>query len=148
MFLHITDQRLLIPSPVWILTIFSCIYTKNITGFNFKAYEIWKKQSKPAQYVNDNSLPTTLHLWILYHINKSHAQKNKNSGNISAVYIYTWRLNMPRAHTAINHVIGLFIYFFGFVSLTYQYRDHKLCLQTMAQFDTHVKAINLWLTDI
>lgn len=46
--------------------------------------------------------------------------------------IYTWRLNMPRAHTAI-----------GFVSLTYQYRDHKLCLQTMAQFDTHVKAINL-----
>lgn len=24
--------------------------------------------------------------------------------------IYTWRLNMPRAHTAINHVIGLFIY--------------------------------------
>lgn len=57
--------------------------------------------------------------------------------------IYTWRLNMPRAHTAINHVIGLFIYLFGFVSLTYQYRDHKLCLQTMAQFDTHVIAINL-----
>lgn len=50
---------------------------------------------------------------------------------------------MPRAHTAINHVIRLFIYFFGFVSLTYQYRDHKLCLQTMAQFDTHVKTINL-----
>lgn len=98
-----------------------------------------KKQSKPAQYVNDNSLP----LNIISYKQKPCIKKIKIQETSLRCSIYTWRLNMPRAHTAINHVIGLFIYFFGFVSLTYQYRDHKLCLQTMAQFDTHIKAINL-----